>query len=177
MFTLPESRRYRMGRPPLARAVAEVRFPLIAALQTNEGLAGLQPALAEPFPELEILPGSSFQISFGPQAQQPPRFVFKSDSGYDLQVSPTTAILGVGSEYVNREAFADMFRAALMGRASLGVRKRIQRLGVRYINACPADHREWGRWFKSGYVGWVETGIVDAAAQRTTLSITQLAEP
>ena len=66
LFQVPEAPRYRLNRAPLVQALAQVRFPLIAALETMAGIAPLQEALRGAFPYMEQEQVQEVSLVVGP---------------------------------------------------------------------------------------------------------------
>lgn len=65
MFELGPVDQYTLARPPLAQALAQVRFPLLAKLQTFEGIAPLQEALQAEYPYMDKVAEAGLSVSVG----------------------------------------------------------------------------------------------------------------
>jgi uncharacterized protein (TIGR04255 family) len=115
MFDLAPVDQYTLLRPPLAQALAQVRFPLLAKLQTFEGIAPLQDALAEEFPYMDNIIETGFSIAIGqaaPQSQQMSSWQFKDDDDRLLLVNSNSMTLSLGEQYAGFADFKDRFRIA-----------------------------------------------------------------
>ncbi len=185
MFRLTPRPRYRLLRPPLLQAVAQVRYPLRARLQTLDGVVPVQDRLDRLFPymteqqvqQLSILvsPGASAQAEH--QASRLWRFT--NDDGWSLALAADSATLSVGPQYQAFEDFAERFNTVLRALVETGEVTRCDRLGVRYINiaeAPPAAPMDWKEWFRAELTGWSATDVVGQDARLvTSLTQTQLA--
>lgn len=182
MFELESPGRYRLARAPLAQALAQVRFPLIAHLQTLAGIAPVQDRLRELFPYMEQQRVQEFALQVGPGAVAAPPEVetsttweFTDDDGRLLVLAAGSATLSVGEQYEGIEDFSERFRQVLDALGAVESLRRCDRLGVRYLSLAeppPADQDSWSRWFRSELTGWVSSGIV-APDTSVTGSITQ----
>jgi uncharacterized protein (TIGR04255 family) len=181
MFDLEPATRYRLARSPLAQAIAQVKFPMRAKLQSIEGIAPVQEALESLFPDMEPAQVQQMAIVVGPagpaaqKGESTRTWNFTTDDGWRLEVSPDTATLVVGSEYQGVEEFSRRFEAVLEVLAETAHVRRCTRLGLRYLNLAQAptdDSRAWRQWFQPELIGWVGGGIL---GRDTTLiaSITQ----
>src|SRR5437868_2348553 len=102
VFELEPVARYRLERPPLVQAVGQVRYPIIARLQTLEGIAPVQNALNDLFPYMEQQQRQEVSLLVGPGA--PPfsggqitnSWLFTDDVGWKLTVAPDAATLEIG---------------------------------------------------------------------------------
>lgn len=179
MFSYPASthRSYVMDNPPVVRVVVQVAYPPAARLALPEALAELQETLDDAF-ELQTRPNVGVQISFGaPTAMvQSAASFFRHRDGYELTVTPESATLAIDHRYRDRAAFAAVLQPALTTLGAIGRVKEYLRIGVRYINAAPASVPEFRMWFKPEFVGWAASDVVSADAQKTWVSITQLAQ-
>lgn len=185
MFSLDPVRRYRLGRAPLVQALVQVRFPLIAHLQTLAGVASLQERLRETFPYMEER--RELAVVIGPAGASPSEpektttWQFSDDLGWQLTISPGAANLVAGSNYTGFEEFANRFGSILDILRNVERISRCDRLGVRYLNVAGLpndDPNAWARWFRSGLVGWPGSGLLSPDS-KLVISITQsqLASP
>lgn len=163
---------YKMGRPPLARAVAQLVFPFSAHLVTPQGLAGLQDGL--PAFTLQTEPLASLQISIGPGAANSPRYVFASSEGYEAAITASNLTLSINESYRSRDAFQSTLESILTVMGQVGKIAEYERLGVRYINASPATVEQFLEWFRPEFTGWAGGKLVSPDTLRTWVLVTNL---
>lgn len=169
MFRLEAPLRYRLVRAPLAQALIQVRFPLIARLQTPEGIAPIQDRLRERYPYMAQRQEIAMQIGSG--AQGPAAGVvgglvweLSDDEGRVVVVSTGSASLTVGTAYEGAEEFAERFEEVLSVLAEVVGVPRCDRLGLRYLSVAenpPGDETGWRRWFRPELTGWVASDMLD----------------
>lgn len=174
MFDLPPPPRYRLDRPPLVLALAQVRYDVHARLATLGGIAPVQDRLEELFPYMQGVQEQEVSFVLGPggaavpplgQPQQTWRFI--DDAGWSLVVAPDSATVSVGSGYDSIDEIATRFRAIIDALAVGGRVRRCTRLGVRYVNIAefaPGDDVSWRTWFRPDFVGWVGGHALTAQA-------------
>lgn len=181
MFDLPAAPRYHLTRAPLAQALAQVRFPLRARLQTLEGVAGLQDRLEDLFPDMREQQVHEVSLVLGPAGPAEAgggssrSWMFTTEAGSSLIVAPDSATLSVGTEYEGVEQFGDLFKAVLQALAEETGVRTCDRLGVRYLSVAetpPTDPAAWRTWFRPELVGW-PGGEVLASGTSLVTSITQ----
>jgi len=187
MFGLDRAPRYRLSKPPLVQAFAQVKFSARAKLATMEGLAPVQDLLDPTFPymnpqqvqQVALLVGPGGASAAGSPSAQVWRF--EDGAGWSLNLSPDTATLSVGPQYGEFEEFSSRFRAVLTALADGAGVLRADRLGIRYVNIAetpPGDDAAWRRWFRSELTGWPATETVaDGTQLVTTLTQSQLTAP
>ena len=187
MFDLPPVARYRLERPPLVQAVGQVRYPILARLQTLEGIAPVQDALNTLFPYMQQRQRQQVSLLLGPgappvsDAQTTNTWLFTDDAGWVLTVAPDTASLEIGPQYGSFEEFEDRFRAMLQAlREGVGL-QRCDRLGLRYVDVAqvpPGDEQAWRTWFRPELAGWSASDVVHEDTRvETSITQTQLAAP
>ena len=186
MFGIEAASQYKLENPPLAQALAQVRFPILARLRSLDGIAPLQDALSSLFPYMERVTEATLVIGpAGPvdvQQEQAVSWYFTDDEGRALVVSANSVTLSVGEQYDGVDDFSNRLEAALSAlRDVLGLR-RCDRLGVRFLDIVPAslDTGEgWTTWFRGELLGWVGSGVLDKGATlQTSITQTQVtAEP
>lgn len=187
VFNLPSPPRYRLDRPPLAQALAQVRFDVRARLAALDGIAPVQDRLESLFPYMAALQQQQVSMVLGPGGAvvppqvEPPQtsWRFTDDAGWSLVVAPQEATLAVGSEYESVDEIARRFRAVVGALSDGGRVSRCVRLGVRYINLAelpPGDDTAWQSWFRRDFIGWVG-GDVLSAQMVASVSQTQVAAP
>ena len=185
LFQVPEAPRYRLERAPLVQALAQVRFPLIAALETMPGVAPLQEALRGAFPYMEQEQVQEVSLVVGPAgpaggaSAASITWKLTNDAGTLIVIGAGSATLSAGAAYTTVEAFSADFERMLEALESVGV-PRCDRLGVRYLSLAPdlpGEDRSWRRWFKPELLGWVGTEAVADGALETSVSQVMLRHP
>lgn len=184
MFNLPEVSGYRLQRAPLVLALAQVRFPLIAHLQSLEGVAPIQDRLRGLFPFMEQQTRQEIALALTPQGPAAPpsigassQWLFTDEAGTKLAIEAGGATLSAGAEYQDIEHFARQFEQVLTAISEAEHLPRCDRLGVRYLDVAeipPGDDYAWVSWFRPELVGWLgsqilqdETRVVSSLAQTT----------
>ncbi len=188
MFNLPEVNSYRLQRAPLVLALAQVRFPLIAHLQSLEGIAPIQDRLRELFPFMEQQTRQEIALTFTPQGPAAPpamgassQWLFTDEAGTRLTIEAGGATLSAGAEYQDIQHFARQFEQVLTAIGEAEHLPRCDRLGVRYLDVAeipPGEEQAWHGWFKPELVGWLGSGILrDDSRVVSSLAQTTLAAP
>lgn len=188
MFELESPGRYRLDRAPLAQALAQVRFPLVAHLQTLPGVAPVQDRLRHLFPYMEQQRVQEFAWQVGPGApvaapevETSTTWEFTDDDGRLLVLAAGSATLSVGEQYEGIDDFSDRFRQVIEALAAVEALRRCDRLGVRYLSIAeppPNDLNAWARWFRPELTGWVASGIVGSRTSvNGSITQTQFASP
>jgi uncharacterized protein (TIGR04255 family) len=185
MFELGPVGQYTLARPPLAQALAQVRFPLLAKLQTFEGVAPLQEALLAKYPYMDKLSEAGLSISFGqaaaPLAEQTTSWHFKDDDGRLLAVSSNAMTLSLSKQYKGFTDFKERFRDALTALKDTLSPSRCLQIGVRFFNVVEDIGDEEGHWkkiFNNSIVGWPASQIVHGDTRlENSVSQIQLASP
>jgi uncharacterized protein (TIGR04255 family) len=181
MFNLERPPRYRLARPPLVEALAQVVYPVRTQLQSVEGIAPIQQRLESLFPYMAQEHVQQVSLLMGPtgppaaESKSGNQWKFTDDLGWTLLVSVDTATLSIGPEYGHFGEFSARFRSVLdtLGEGA-GV-ARCDRLGLRYVDVAqmpPGDEGAWREWFRPEITGWPATDVVSASAKVIT-SITQ----
>lgn len=181
MFALPAVDRYHLANPPLVQALAQVRYPLQAKLGTLDGIVALQDRLGDAFPYLEQHPQADVEFALGPDGPRAHfggngNYVFSSDDGHAVVVSPDTATCTAGTGYGSVETFAAKFELLLESLVSTTRIPRFDRLGARYLNLAtvpPGDSAAWSRWFRPELTGWIAADEVLDKDATVESSITQ----
>jgi uncharacterized protein (TIGR04255 family) len=179
VFDLPDPEPYRLERPPLAIAVAQVNFPLLGRLQELSGITAVQEALRPAFPYMERVQGAQLQLGIrgegqleSVQAATGMAWKFTDDNGWTAMVEPGSASLAVGPTYGSIEEMASRWDLLLTALAAVPGMVRCDRIGVRYVNVADvvqgADHT-WPRWFRPELMGWP---TLDIFSEETVLSST-----
>ena len=182
LFQVREAPRYRLERAPLVQALAQVRYPLIAALETMPGVAPLQETLREAFPYMEQERMQEVSLVIGPAgpaggtSAASLTWNLTNDAGTVIVIGAGSATLSVGDSYTTVDAFSADFDHMLQALESVGV-PRCDRLGVRYLSLAaglPGEDRSWRRWFKPELLGWAGSealadGVLDASINQVML--------
>lgn len=185
LFEIPDPRPYAMSNPPLAQALAQVRFPLIAEFETMAGIAPIQKELRDAFPYMEQEKVQQLQFVIGPAgpagagAAESITWKLSDDAGNVLVVSAGSATLSAGQGYTTVDEFSMAFRRLLSALASVRV-PRCDRLGVRYLslaNDLPGEERSWRRWFRPEVIGWAGSDVVSDARLASAMNQVQLTHP
>ncbi len=185
LFQIPEAPPYRLERAPLVQALAQVRYPIIAALETMPGVAPLQEALREAFPYMAQERVQEVSLVIGPAgpaggaSAASVTWNLTNDAGTLVVIGAGSATLSAGPSYETVEPFSDDFERMLRALESVGV-PRCERLGVRYLSlspGLPGEDRSWRRWFKPELLGWAGSETVAEAALETSINQVMLRQP
>jgi uncharacterized protein (TIGR04255 family) len=178
--------RFHLRDAPLAQALVQVKFPLLARLETLAGVSPLQDRLADLFPYMNQQKVGELQVSVTPSGMVPQSSTttvteFSDDDGWRLSVAPGEATLTAGSVYEGVQDLAVRFRATLVAlHEDLGIR-RCERLGTRFLNIvelAAGDEWAWTKWFRPEVCGWAtKEALADDARLLTTITETRLARP
>jgi uncharacterized protein (TIGR04255 family) len=187
VFELEPVGRYRLERPPLAQALGQVRYPIVARLQTLEGIAPVQESLSGLFPYMEQQQRQQLSLIVGPGsqpvsgAQTTSIWLFTDDVGWKLTVAPDMATLEIGPQYGSFEEFEERFASALAALREGAALQRCDRLGLRYVDVAqvpPGDEEAWRTWFRPELTGWGASELVrEGTRVETSITQTQLAAP
>lgn len=185
LFQVREAPRYRLERAPLVQALAQVRYPLIAALETMPGVAPLQETLREAFPYMEQERMQEVSLVIGPAgpaggtSAASLTWNLTNDAGTVIVVGAGSATLSAGDSYTTVDAFSADFDHMLQALESVGV-PRCDRLGVRYLSLAaglPGEDRSWRRWFKPELLGWAGSEALADGALETSINQVMLKQP
>jgi uncharacterized protein (TIGR04255 family) len=179
VFDLPDPGAYRLERPPLAIALAQVNFPLLGRLQELSSITAVQEALRPVFPYMERVQAGQVQLDVTLQGQLQSveaaagmAWKFTDDAGWTTVIAPGSATLAVGPTYGSIEEMATRWQLILNALAGVPGMVRCDRIGVRYVNVADvvqgSDHT-WPGWFRSELMGWP---TLDIFAEETALSST-----
>ncbi len=186
MFELGPVRQYTLGRPPLAQALAQVRFPLLARLQTFEGVAPLQEVLLAEYPYMDKVAETGLAISIGQAAALPPpetttSWHFTDDDDYLIVLNANSLTLSVGKQYGGFTDFRERFSRALAALQDTFSLRRCLQIGVRFVNLVDDTGEEEGQWkkiFERSIVGWPASEIVHGDTRlQSSVSQIQLVSP
>jgi uncharacterized protein (TIGR04255 family) len=187
MFNLERPPHYRLTRPPLAEALAQVVYPVRTQLQSVNGIAPIQKRLEDLFPYMVQEQVQQVSLLMGPtgpsaaESRSGNQWKFTDDLGWMLLVSVDTATLSVGPEYGHFGEFSTRFRRILDALGEDAGVARCDRLGLRYVDVAetpPGDEGAWREWFRPDITGWPATDIVSPTAKViTSITQTQLSVP
>lgn len=180
MFRVPTATRYRLSDPPLAQALAQVRFPLTAAWQTLEGIAGIQAELGDIFPEMSPQDVHEVSVYLGPAGPTAPRsetarsWSFAADDDGQVLLSPDSATYSASrTNYAGIEKFSERFETLLSALSRATPRQRLcNRIGVRFLNLSEVSTMSEDPLFKPEVTGWLHSDVLDDSATLTS-SVTQ----
>lgn len=183
LFQLPIPDPYRLEHPPLALATAQVKFPLVAQLQSHAGIAPFQTEISPILPYLEQIPRAQQMPLLGAPGATVTAFTtgffgettfawkFTNDEGWILSLEPAagTATLSVGRGYQGWADFAQKWRTILAALAGpTGGVKRCDRVSVRYLDLIvpePPPSRRWLTLIRPELSGWIGVNIFRPGAQ------------
>jgi uncharacterized protein (TIGR04255 family) len=174
-----DDERFTVARPPLARVIAVLRYPLIAAFSELGGLRSIQAALGQSFPDLAPAHATQIEVTLGPnilhqQQTAENQWLFRGHpEGYELTIAPGWLQIAVpGPSYRNREQFSSVLEQVLQAFSQSGQISRFDVFAVRYINAALAEPG-WSQRWNPAVVGWIADERV-AAQQRFSMTQTTL---
>ena len=186
MFELPRPEPFRTARPPLVVASAQIRFPLIARLQTLAGVAQFQDRVAEFLPYMEQVHQQQILLSAGPlgmptspTSEQIVAWKFTNDQGWILSLEPGRATLSVDTRYTTGQDFRVNWRRVLeaLGTAPVAV-PRCDWISVRYVNIIdfpPEASGPWLTWLQPQLTGLLgATMFLDQTMVRASVTQTHL---
>jgi len=178
LFDIPEAPEYHLANAPLAQALAQVRYPLLAGLETMAGIAPLQETLRTEFPYMEQEKVQEVSLVVGPAgpaggaSAESVTWKLTNDAGTMIVIGAGSASLSAGDSYTSVVDFAADFDRLLRALAAANV-PRCDRLGVRYLSLAsdlPGEDRSWRRWFKPELLGWTGSEAVPDGALRTSIN-------
>jgi uncharacterized protein (TIGR04255 family) len=185
LFEIPEPPSYTLTSAPLAQALAQIRFPLIADFETMAGIAPLQNELRDALPYMEQEKVQELSFVVGPAgpaaggAAESITWKLTNDQGYLATIGAGSASLSIGTDYTNVGDFAGALRRVLDALAVVHV-PRCDRLGVRYLSLAedlPGDQGAWRRWFRPEILGWVGSEVPAAGSLANSMAQVQLSQP
>ena len=178
----PES--FRLRDAPLVQALVQVKFPLLARLETLAGVAPVQERLMTLFPYMNQQKVTELQLNMSPSGMTPQTSMttvteFTDDEGWRLSLGPGEMTLTAGSSYAGVDGIIGRLAAVLSAlHDGLGIR-RCERLGVRFLNVVDVMEGEewaWTEWFRAELAGWVTPQVLASGTRLlATISETRLA--
>ena len=184
LFELPAPPSYRLTNAPLAQALAQVRFPLIANFESLKGIAPLQERLAPTFPYMEQEKVQEFSFAIGPDggqggAAETVTWKLTNDEGETVSIGPGAASLSCDHSYRGVETFTEHFRLLLDSLADAHL-PRCDRIGVRFLSLAEcstSDDRQWRDWFRPELTGWPGSEVMGTANLVSSISQAQITAP
>jgi uncharacterized protein (TIGR04255 family) len=127
---------------PLVRVIAQVRFPMVASVETRDFIAPFQEAIRTEYPVLRPEQSRSFFV--GQRGVMDTRsntvWRFHDASGaWSVTLAPDFLALETG-RYTSRQDFLDRLKRVLAALVAHVDPKVIDRLGVRYIDRVTGDN-------------------------------------
>jgi len=157
-----------LANAPLLRAIAQVRFPVIAATQRDEFIAPFQEAIRDQYPVLRS--ERIRNLVLGPQGQSegPPSIVWRfSDVDGGWRVSLGRDFVAIETtEYQSRDDFFSRFSVVMNGLQEHVNPRVMDRLGVRYIDRVVGELvGDIARLLRTEVCGVAATGVLHNAVQ------------
>jgi uncharacterized protein (TIGR04255 family) len=132
----PPPQEVALPRAPLHRVIAQVRFPMVAAIEQREFIAPFQEAIRERYPVLRLEQAQNIVIApvgVAPLKSQPAWRFAEVDQSWRVSLTPEFLALET-TAYTSRSDFLARLRQAL-GALEKHVKPSLaDRLGVRYID-------------------------------------------
>ncbi len=185
LFDLPLPPSYRLDNAPLAQALAQVRFPLVASFETLAGVAPLQKLLEGVFPYMDQEKVQEVAFLVGPagasggSSAESVNWKFTNDNGLLLTIAAGSASLSADKNYAGVKAFASVFSKVLTALKTVRV-QRCDRIGVRYLSLAPGlptDPGAWRNWFQPELIGWAGSSVAPSGSLTMAISQVQLSHP
>lgn len=129
------------------QAVAQVNFPIVARLQSLDGIAPLQDALFDLFPYMTQQVVHEVSLMIGPAGPAAPESAqstihqFTDDDGWALSVTVSSASLSVGPHYAGMADFAGRFRKVCEALRGAGRVRRCDKARSSVLEPRRADRR------------------------------------
>jgi uncharacterized protein (TIGR04255 family) len=122
-----------LGKAPLERVVAQIRYPVVLAVEQGESVAPFQTAIEQRYP---ILQEERVHLLAAAPPQMPPQVVWRfSDEAAQWRVSLSRAFIALETvAYTSRSDFVARFHEVLVALVQHVGPTRLDRLGVRYID-------------------------------------------
>lgn len=160
-----------LAEAPLIRVIAQVRFPIVASIESRDFIAAFQEAVRSEYPVLR--PEETQNVSLGDTgvsvAKKSIAWRFESPkTGWRLTLAPDFLALET-RRYTSRDDFMGRFKAALTTLVSVIEPRYVDRLGVRFIDRVEGPNlQDLGELVRREVLGILDT---DYLAERTLHSI------
>jgi uncharacterized protein (TIGR04255 family) len=131
-FSGPPVEEVPLASAPLERVIAQVRYPLVLAVDRSESIAPFQAQIRDRYPLLE----EEHHHFVKPQQEGPTQVIWRfSNTEGTWRVSLSRAFLAIETTaYTSRSDFMQRFRDVVEALGTHVAPTRIERLGVRYID-------------------------------------------
>lgn len=131
-FSGPPVEEVPLANAPLERVIAQVRYPLVLAVDRSESIAPFQEELRDDYPLLE----EEHHQVLKPQQEGATQVIWRfSNTEGTWRVSLSRAFLAIETRaYTSRGEFLTRFRSVLAALGAHVAPTRVERLGVRYID-------------------------------------------
>lgn len=180
MFDLQPVGQYVLDDPPIAQVLGQVRFPMVARLQTTEGIANLQDALSTDYPYMTKVSETVIGVpTSGPldlKQEETLSWHFSDDDGRLVVVGPNIVTLSMAKQYAGFTDFEKRFRSILKTMKEVVRLSRLERLAIRFLDLVPASETEdenSSDWFQTEIAGWNRSALITKST-RLQSSMAQL---
>lgn len=165
--------------PPLIRALAQVRFPLIASVEGQDFIGPFQEAIRRDYPVLR--PEQSRNVVLGPTGVQEARAsalwrFHDPRSGWRVTLAPGFLALET-TRYSSRDDFISRLEYALCALVAHVGPAVVDRLGVRYVDRLTGEElRDLSALVRPEVSGVLATGLLDRTHQAFTECLFEIPE-
>ena len=162
-----------LPRAPLIRVIAQVRFPLIVAVELREFVAPFQEAIRKQYPVLRQEQTQTMVMTPNGITPSAPHVAWKfSDLQGHWRVSLASDFLAIETSlYTNRADFFSRFKQLLVALNEHVQPSVIDRLGVRYVNrVVGAELKEIASLVQPQVLGIIGTDAVEQVQSSLTES-------
>ncbi len=129
-----------LAAPPLVQVIAQVRFPVIASVETDGFIAPFQEAVRAEYPVLQLEEERRVQYVDGAYTGLTKTWRFRDvDGAFQLTLTSSFLALETG-RYTSRDDFLARLRGALLALREHVAPERIDRLGIRYIDRVTGEN-------------------------------------
>jgi len=180
VFDLQPVGQYVLDDPPIAQVLGQVRFPMVARLQTTEGIANLQDALSTDYPYMTKVSETVIGVpTSGPldlKQEETLSWHFSDDDGRLVVVGPNIVTLSMAKQYAGFTDFEKRFRSILKTMKEVVRLSRLERLAIRFLDLVPASETEdenSSDWFQTEIAGWNRSALITKST-RLQSSMAQL---
>lgn len=140
-LTAPPPKEVPLKNAPLIRVLAQVRFPLILAIEKKEFVSGFQEALRKQYPILQ--PEQTQGVVFSPQGmmQTEPQTIWRFidlEGNWRVSLAPNFIALET-TAYSSRKDFLQRLETVLAALNEHFQPQIVERLGLRYIDRLVGD--------------------------------------
>ena len=124
-----------LSRPPLVRVLTQIRFPIIASIESPGFIAPFQEAMRKDFPDVQADQSSALTVGPSGLSLQPQTVWRLStfDRKATISLGSSFVSLEVG-EYQGKSHFLKMLAPVLEAVGMVFKPARVERIGLRYVN-------------------------------------------